>query len=343
MSATHSRFGPAAVKSRSGYRVVDTGLPRSAGVWGGSAVRAILTNPRYLGHQVADRQRRYDELFSARDPALGTVSRQRWQPRDDWAWSEQQSWPALVSKDLFDRVNRRITNTVGNGAHRPRAQPGQYLFSGAIRCARCGKAMSGNTAKNKAYYRCSATRPDYAKPSVPDHPPTYMVREERLVAAVDGWLDTLTHPEHIDATVAAVIAADRSVDAEPAEVTQARRRRERLELELKRMLAAIRAGMDPTLAAKQTRQIQTDIASARYVVEEWAASHQPAGPLDPSAVRDALAQAGGLVVMLLKADRVDKAALYRELGLTLRYEKQAATGEERVLARLQLWRGGGGI
>lgn len=37
--------------------------PRSAGVWGGSAVRAILTNPRYLGHQVTGRQRRKDELL----------------------------------------------------------------------------------------------------------------------------------------------------------------------------------------------------------------------------------------------------------------------------------------
>jgi hypothetical protein len=37
--------------------------PRSAGVWGGSAVRAILTNPRYLGRQVVGRQRRKDELL----------------------------------------------------------------------------------------------------------------------------------------------------------------------------------------------------------------------------------------------------------------------------------------
>src|SRR5439155_3876950 len=77
--------------------VGSTRHPRSAGVWGGSAVRAILTNPRYLGHQVAGRQRRHDELFDARDPALGTISRQRWQPREAWAWSEEPSWPALVS------------------------------------------------------------------------------------------------------------------------------------------------------------------------------------------------------------------------------------------------------
>ena len=94
--------------------------------------------------------------------------------------------------------------------------------------------MSGNTAKKKAYYRCVATRPDYAVPSVPGHPPTYMVREERILAAVDAWLDTLTDHDHIDATVAAILAADRSLQAEPAEVVGAQRNRKRLELELDR-------------------------------------------------------------------------------------------------------------
>ncbi|MGD0944490.1 MAG: recombinase family protein [Acidimicrobiales bacterium] len=88
--------------------------PRSAGVWGGSVVRAILLNPRYLGHQVAGRQRRFDELLNADDPALGTISRQRWQRRDAWSWSEEPSWPAIVPADLFERVNRRITNSPGN-------------------------------------------------------------------------------------------------------------------------------------------------------------------------------------------------------------------------------------
>jgi DNA invertase Pin-like site-specific DNA recombinase len=106
--------------------------PRSAGVWGGSAVRAILINPRYLGRQVSGRQRRHDELLDTRDPALGTISRQHWQDPDTWAWSEQPSWPALVPADLFERVNKRITNTHGNGTRRQRSQPGQYLEAARI-------------------------------------------------------------------------------------------------------------------------------------------------------------------------------------------------------------------
>ena len=80
--------------------------------------------------------------------------------------------------------------------------------------------MSGNTAKNKSYYRCSATRPDYATPAVSGHPPSYLVREERIVDAVDGWLGTLTDPDHVDATVEALLAGDERSDAEPPDVTQ---------------------------------------------------------------------------------------------------------------------------
>lgn len=317
--------------------------PRSAGVWGGSAVRAILINPRYLGRQVAGRQRRHDELLDTRDPALGTISRQRWQDPDTWAWSEQPSWPALVPEDLFERVNKRITNTHGNGRRRQRSEPGQYLLSGAIRCGHCGKSMSGNTAKNKPYYRCSATRPDYATPSVPGHPPTYMVREERILAAVDKWLRFLTDPDHLDATVAAIQTADEKADTEPADVTQARNREHRLAVELDRMLAAVRAGMDPTLAAGQTRKIQTDIMAARSIIERWGRSHERPTQLTEADLRAVLTETRGLVKLLGEADRIERAALYRALGLSIRYEKEAPTGRELVRAQLELCGGGGGI
>jgi hypothetical protein len=41
------------------------------------------------------------------------------------------------------------------------------------------------------------------------------------------------------------------------------------------MLAAIRAGMDPELAASQTRKIQADIAAAESVIEKGAVAHAP--------------------------------------------------------------------
>jgi len=50
-----------------------------------------------------------------------------------------------------------------------------------------------------------------------------------------------------------------------------------------------------------------------------------------------------MVELLQRADRAERTALYQALGLSLRYEKEAATGVERVHARLQLKRSGGRI
>ncbi len=159
---------------------------RSAGVWGGSVVRSILTNPRYLGHQVVGRQRRKDELLDPLDPAAGTTSRQHWQVPEVWVTSDEPTWPALVDRELWDRVNDRIQNTRGPGRRHPRAAEGKYVLAGLVRCAACGSSMHGATLKNKPYYRCNAQRPDYADTA---HPKTTAVREERILDAVDDWLN----------------------------------------------------------------------------------------------------------------------------------------------------------
>ena len=317
--------------------------PRSAGVWSGSAVRAILMNPRYLGRQVAGRHRRYDVLVDTTDAALGTASRQRWQQRDAWAWSEDDAWPALVERELWDRVNSRLKNNPTTRPRQVRSEPGRYLLSGLVRCGHCGKSMHGTTAKGKPYYRCEATRPDYAAPAVPGHPPTYTVREERITEPLDRWLDHITHPDHVEATVADVLAADARRGSEPEFVTALRRRVQQLNTELDRMLAAIRAGMDPQLAASETRKIQSELADADAKIGQWEASGQAVRPLTDADVRESLTAAGGLVALLKRASRVDRADFYRGMGLKLRYVKEAPTGLETIHARLELRRSGGRI
>ena len=148
--------------------------PRSAGVWSGSTVRTILMNPRYLGHQVAGRQRRYDQLLDTMEPAQGTVSKQRsgW-PKEAWSWSDDASWPALVAPRAL-RPRQSTDHQLARGGKGPRPRksgPSKYVLSGLIHCHLCGKSMHGSTMKGKAYYRCAATNPDYAEPSVAGHPP----------------------------------------------------------------------------------------------------------------------------------------------------------------------------
>ena len=195
--------------------------------------------------------------------------------------------------------------------------------------------------KGKPYHRCSATRADYAVPSVPGHPPTYAVREERVVEAVDAWLGQLTDPANLDATVASIADADDNAETEPSEVTQARHQLRRLEVELDRLLAAIRAGMDPALAAGATRQVQAEMHKAESIMTEWEGSQARVAPLDERQIRAAIAEAGGLVGLLTDADRADRAALYQALCIQLRYEKERPTGRELVHVRSTSRSGGG--
>ena len=51
---------------------------RSGVAWSKGAVRAILTNPRYTGHQVWNKQRRQEVLLDIDDVALGHVTKLRW-------------------------------------------------------------------------------------------------------------------------------------------------------------------------------------------------------------------------------------------------------------------------
>ena len=310
--------------------------PRSAGVWGGSVVRTILTNPRYLGHQVVGRQRRKDELLDPLDPAAGTTSRQHWQVPDNWIMSDDPTWPALVDRELWERVNHGIKSTRGPGRRRPRAVEGKYVLAGLVRCAACGRSMHGATLKNKPYYRCNAQRPDYADTA---HPKTTAVREERILDAVDDWLNQLADSGHRDTTIASVLAADAAGPQEPPEVRSARRALTSLPVELDRVLAAIRAGMDASLAAATTKQIQLDLASAESTVIAWEQQHRTVRSLSASDVGTALDHAGDLAKILKTAERDSRARLYRTLGLELLLDPVG----NRVEARVQLCSGGGRI
>ena len=55
--------------------------------WADSAVRAILRNARYTGHEVFGRQRRDYELIDLASPADGHVRRMRWNDPSTWIWS----------------------------------------------------------------------------------------------------------------------------------------------------------------------------------------------------------------------------------------------------------------
>ncbi len=198
--------------------------------------------------------------------------------------------------------------------------------------------MHGATLKGNPYYRCDRVRPDYADTG---HPRTTAIREDRIVSVLDDWLGQLTDAEHRETTIAAALAADATPAPEPPEVQAARRALRDLPVELDRVLAAIRAGMDPDLTVITTRQIQRDLAAAEATISAWEHQHDAPAPITADQIREALDHAGNLAAMLSEAERETRARLYQALDLELLLDPVRDSPTMDV--RLQLCGGGGRI
>lgn len=74
----------------------------SGGAWSKHAIRVILQNPRYTGHQVWNKQRRDEVLIDVDDVALGHESKMRWNDESERVWSQEVTHEPIVDTDTFE-------------------------------------------------------------------------------------------------------------------------------------------------------------------------------------------------------------------------------------------------
>ncbi|WUH98243.1 recombinase family protein [Spirillospora sp. NBC_00431] len=110
--------------------------------WSKSAVRVIITNPRYTGRQVWNKQRKDEVLLDVNDVALGHTTKLRWNDHDQWVWSEQEAHEPLVSVDDFERAQATLaTRGRGPTTHKPHRTRRPYAFRGCLHCGYCERRM----------------------------------------------------------------------------------------------------------------------------------------------------------------------------------------------------------
>jgi hypothetical protein len=149
-------------------------LHRAGQGWTLTTVGAILSNPRYTGRQVWNRQPTDHDLIDPANTGLGHRQVQRWNLPDGWVISARPAHPALVSEADFIAVQ-------GMRAAPDNARPDRcYLLAGLLRCAIRGRRLKSCWANGRAAYRCrhghtSAARPDPARPK------NLYVREDRIL------------------------------------------------------------------------------------------------------------------------------------------------------------------
>ena len=154
---------------------------RSRKSWTLGAVTTILSNPRYTGHQVWNRQRTDKDLADPADVSLGHTSVQRWNLPDGWVISRKPAHPALVSEPAFIAA-QDISAARGPAPARDPVPPARrrYLLGGLLTCGICGRRMESAWSNGKPAYRCRHGHSTASKPD-PDRPKNAYVREDRIM------------------------------------------------------------------------------------------------------------------------------------------------------------------
>lgn len=287
--------------------------------WGKSAVRAILRNPRYTGFEVWAKQRREEVLLDVDDVGAGHQTVMRWNGEELWVWSAEPAHAAIVSKEIFDAAQVRMTTRTGGKG--PRAAPRQnrtYPLRHRIRCGLCDRYMQGGVSGGRTYYRCKFAT-EYAVATKLDHPRTVNLREDQLLPRIDAWLSEVFGEDHIDETceaMAAVADVDATIDTTAIKATIRDGDRK-----LGQYRQAIEAGTDPTVVAGWIKQVTAERAAAQAQLLE--AGRRSASTLSTEQIRAEVETIGGLLPLLQLSDMTLRNKFYEEIGLEGVYDPKA--------------------
>jgi len=303
------------------------------GAWGKSAVRAILTNPRYTGRSVWNRQRRDEVLLDVDDVAAGYKGKMTWNDRSDWIWSAELTHEPLVTPELFAAASaQRSVGEHRQAVVKPRRRH-VYCLSSLIRCGICGRRMSGAWSHDQARYRCGFPS-EYAG-ATGRHPRWVYLRESEVTDALDGWLLRTFDPENLEATIAAMAAAQAPDDGSAARAEGARRKIADCDDRMVKYRAVIEAGADPLLVAGWMREVDAERLAAERELGETVAQD----PLSEGEIRALIGGVrDGLMKLATGLSPEQRAIIYQHMGLSLTYhpERNVVEIESRPAACTQV-------
>ncbi|MFC6932232.1 recombinase family protein [Actinomadura yumaensis] len=290
--------------------------------WSKSAVRVIITNPRYTGRQVWNKQRKDEVLLDVDDVALGHTTKLRWNDRDQWVWSERQAHQPLVSVEDFQRAQAVLARRGhGPATHKPHRTRRPYAFRGCLLCGYCDRRMQGNWNNDQAYSRCRFPA-EYALANKIAHPKVVYLREAEIIGDIDAWLTTAFSPARIKSTIEAM--TEQADDAENTAITQLRKRLATCDQRLSQYRAALNAGADAVHVATWINETEQERARLECELGSVPPSHK----VSSHGLEELLNWTGELAHAVVHAHPQDKAQLYTELGLTMTYYPEKNRGSQ---------------
>ena len=284
--------------------------------WNKFAVRAILANPRYTGHQVWNRQRKDEVLLDVDDVALGHTTKLRWNETDKWVWSEHIVHPAIIDREAFDQVQALLGGRASvHAEHKPHRARRPYALRGCLWCGICERRMQSHWANSAPYYRCRFPA-EYALANRVTHPLNVCLREDAILADVDGWLTREFAPHRLRQTIADLVAAQDQGAIRPDDHEETGHKIAACDHKLAQYRAALDAGASPVTVAGWIAETEGERTRHEMRLRQSATRAR----MSEEEIEAMIGRLGGLAVTLHDADPDDKSEVYQQLGLKLTYQ-----------------------
>ena len=167
---------------------------RASAGWTLGTVATVLSNPRYTGRQVWNRQRTDKDLTNPADVSLGHKSVQRWNLPDGWVISRKLAHAALVSEaDFIAAQDISAARGPAPGGRLTAPQKRCYLLAGLLVCGGCGRRMESAWSNGKPAYRCRHGHTTASRRG-PGQPGNAYIREDRILPHLPALHLALTEP-----------------------------------------------------------------------------------------------------------------------------------------------------
>jgi site-specific DNA recombinase len=286
--------------------------------WSKGAIRAILTNPRYTGRQVWNKQRKDEVLIDVNDVALGHTTKQRWNDQDQWIFSDNLVHPPIVDAGTFTRAQQALAGRAQVSGPRERFRRRHvYVLGGRFICGLCDRKMQAHWSNEMAYYRCRFPS-EYALANKITHPRNVFVRERDVVPQLDDWLTREFEPRRLAETIDDLAAASTDLTGQHA-IAEAHNTIRDCDAKMARYQAAIDAGADIIEVTKWINATKTDRLAAEIIARGTTA----AARMTKTEIAAIIERFTSLVAVIRDADPADKAEIYQGINLVLTYKPES--------------------
>jgi site-specific DNA recombinase len=284
--------------------------------WNKFAVRAILVNPRYTGHQVWSKQRKDEVLIDVDDVALDHTTKLRWNDSAAWIWSEKIVHPPIIDRDTFEQVQVMISGRANKHAeHKPHRRQHPYALRGCMWCGICDRRMQSHWVNGAPYYRCRFPA-EYALANHVEHPLNVNLREDLVIGHVDQWIALEFAPHRLTQTIRDLAAAQHTgTIRDTGDHEEAARKIAQCDAKLAQYRAALDAGASPATVATWIAETEAEKAGYQLGIRQAV----PRPRMTEAEIKAVVGKFADLAAVLHDADADDKAEIFRQLNLRLTY------------------------